>query len=323
MSENVGLLVAASVLLAGCTTNAIRTDRASAMNRAGAAAAAGTRVVLAGVDQANRDKLISVAALDPACTLPTPIIAAPSRQDVRVCIPPGSTTVQGDFRLTRFDSRAFGPAIATMEALASYLGAVDAILTKKRVDVGAELDDAIVTLQSAAGDIATIIGSEPPVSVSDAQRQAVTGALSLVSELANEAQTVRELRQLETPTRDEEFRTTIVRLRAVNDGLAEVLRQELQQQELVLSLTRRAARDPRDNRREEMGLIERREDVYALRTALAKALDALQTARTDYVALLRDGHAPLTNEERAKRARLAQERVLAALSAVARLVKAF
>lgn len=323
MGGRLGLLLTASLALAGCATNAIRLDRASAMGHAGANAAAGTRAVLAEVDEANRDKLVAVAALDPACALPTPIIAAPSRQGVRVCIPPGSQPTLGDFQLTRFDSRAFGPAIATLEALTAYLGAVDAILTKKRVDVGAELDDVIVTLQSAAGDLATIVGAEPPVAIADPQREAVTGALSLVSALANEAQTVRELRRFETPARDEQFRTTLARLRVVNDGLAEVLSQELQQQELVLGLTRRDARDARANRREEMGLIERREGVTALKPALATVLDALQASRLEYLALLRDGDAPLTKEERAKRAQLAQERVLAALSAVARLVKAF
>jgi hypothetical protein len=326
MNGRLGLLLTVSLALAGCATNAIRLDRASAMGQAGAVAGVGTRAVLADVEEANRAKLIAVAALDPACALPTPVITAPTRRDARICAPAGAAPVPGDFTLARFDSRAFGPAIATLEALATYLGAVDAILTAKRVDVGAELDEAIATLQAAADDITTIAGAAPPPAITDAQRGAVRGALSLISALANEAATVRELRRLETPARDAEFQATLDQLRVVNTGLADVLDQELQQQQLVLGLPRqeaREARDPREDRREEMALIERRERIGALKTALGKLVDALGTARTEYLALLRDPNAKLTDEERAKRARVAQERVLAALGAVAKLVRAF
>ena len=324
------LTIAAALTLAGCATNAIRLDRASAMKLAGEQAALGTHAVLAEVHSANREKLVAVAALDPACALPTPVIAAPTRTDVRVCIPQGSTPGPGDFPLTRFDARAFGPAIATLEALSTYLGAVDAILTEKQVDVGAELDDAIGKLQGAAGDIATIVGAPAPPGLNDDQRAAVQGALSLVSTLANEAHTVKALRRLDTPEQEQAFADTLAHLRAVNDGLATILSEELQQQRKVLDLTRAIPPDPhaqlpdrRADRREEMGLIERGEDIAELKAALATALDALQTSHDDYLALLRDAKAPLTDEEQLKKARLTQERVLAALSSLAKLARAF
>ena len=318
-----GILAVAASLLAGCATNAIRIDRGTAVGAAGQAAVAGTRGVLAEVDSANRDKLVAVAALDPACDLPSPVIAGPSRREVGVCVPAGQEPARGDFRLARFDSRAFAPALATLQGLSAYLGAIDEILTTKRPDVGADVDDAIVKLQGAASSIGVIVGVPIPTLLADEQRKAVTGALSLLSTLANEARTVDELRRLETPARDIEFQETLARLRAVDAGLLQILRQELQEQGRVLGLTRRSVRDPRESRREEMGLIERRERIDALEVAMGGALDALGSSRDSYLELLRDGNAPLTRDERAKRARLARDRVLSALNAVAGLVKAF
>lgn len=323
MKAALGLFLAAAVPLAGCATNITRLDRASAMGQAGTAAVAGTKAALAEVEEANREKLIAVAALDPACELPTPVIAAPTRTGVLVCIPLGDKLIIGDTPLKRFNSRAFGPSIATLNALAVYLGAVDAILTDKRVDVGAELDEAIVKLQGAAGDIATIVGTELPTSINNEQRAAVAGALTLLSSLINEADTVRDLQRFETSTRDEEFAITISRLGAVNNGLAEVLRQEIEQQEKVLQLTRASAGDARVRRTEEMALLERKERISDLKTALTAALDALVVSRRDYVTLLRDPKALLSKVERKKRSQIAQQRVLSALSAVAKLVTAF
>lgn len=320
-----------AALLAGCATDAIRIDRASAVGSAGRAATAGTRGLLADVGAANREKLVAVAALDPACGLPRPVLAGPGRRGVGVCVPAGEESSRGDVRLARFDSRAFAPALATLEGLSAYLGALDDILTEERPDVGAEVDDAISKLQSVAGDAGAVLGVTVPTPLSDEQRKAVSGALSLLSTLANEAETVRDLRRLETPARDVEFQETLARLRAVDAGLVAILREELQQQSRVLELTRLRARDPLggdrprllSDRREEMALIERRERVDALEGALGGALDALASSRDDYLALLRDGGAPLSRAEREKRARLARQRALAALNAVAGLVTAF
>ncbi len=317
------LLLVTAVPIGGCATNTIRLDRASAMGQAGAAAVVGTKTALEEVDEANREKLIAIAALDPACELPTPVIAALTRDGVLVCIPLGDKPIVGDTPLRRFDSRSFAPSIATLNALAVYLGAMDAILTDKRVDVGAELDDAIVKLQTAAGDVATIAGTELPTVIKDEQRTAVAEALSLLSSLSNEADTVRDLQRFETPARDEEFAATVSRLQAVNDGLVEVLRQEIEQQKKVLQLTRSRTVDPRAHRREEMALLERKERIGDLKTALAGALDALATSRTDYVTLLRDRKASLSKDERKKRSQVAQQRVLGALSAVAKLAMTF
>lgn len=318
------LCIAPLILLStGCATNVIRLERASAMGDAGRAAAAGTRALLQEVGAANREKLIAVAALDPVCRLPTPTLAAASRTDVRVCVPPGAAVRRGDLVMRRFDARAFGPSIAVVEALAAYLGAADAIVTAKPIDVGAELDGALAKLRGAVGDVATITGAESPPLLKTEQQAALVGAVAFVSAIAAEADRVETLRLLETPARDEQFRRIADGLRRVNDGLADVLGQELEQQLKVLELTRSSTAAPRADRREEMALIERAEDVSALRPALSKALDALELSRADYVALLRDAGAPLTAEERATRARIAQDRVLSALGVLATLVRAF
>lgn len=294
------------------------------MGRAGVAASSGTHALLVEVDRANREKLIAVAALDPACRLPTPVIADPARRTGGICVPggPGAPS-PGDRPLKRFDSRSFGPALITLEVLATYLGAVDAIISRKQVDVGAELEDAVAKLQAVSTGLSASLGLGLTPTISDAQRQAVSGALSLISTLADEARTVDELRRFETPARKQEFDSVVSRLRVINDGLTTILDEELQQQELVLELIRPTASDSRQQRHDEMGLIERREQVAQLRPALRKAVDELATANDDYLALLRDGRGPLSKEERAKRARVTQQRVLAALSAVTNVIGAF
>ena len=173
------------------------------------------------------------------------------------------------------------------------------------------------------GDVAAIAGAEPPPALKTDQQAALAGAVSLISKLASEARNVADLRRLETPARDEEVGRVVASLRRVNYGLAGVLGEELEQQMLVLELTRSTTPSPRADRREEMALIERAEQVAALRPALARTLDAFERSRTDYLLLLRDGGARLTDEERAIRARAAQDRVLAALGALAKLVKVF
>jgi hypothetical protein len=322
---NRGLLcIAIPVLLStGCATNVIRLERASALGEAGEAAATSTRALLREVGAANREKLIAVATLDPACRLPTPTLASAVRTDARICVPSGSAPRRGDLVLRRFDARAFAPSVTIVEALAAYLGAVDAILTEKRVDAGAELDEVLTKLQGAAGDMAAIAGADLPPALTGSQQAALTGALSLVSELANEARTVDELRRLETPAQDERFARTVAGLRRVNDGLTVVLREELEQQRKVLELTRATTPTPRADRVKEMALIERSEDIAGLGPALTRTLNALERSRTDYLALLRDRNAKLTDEERERRARVAQDRVLAALGSLAKLARAF
>lgn len=308
--------------LSGCATNAIRLDRAGIVSEAGRAAGEGTRGFLDEVTIANREKQIAVAALDPNCRLPTPVLLDPAVISTRICIERDRNPAVGDVPLTRFDSRAFAPTIAVLEGLTAYLDALDEILTRKRPDVGAELDRALAQVQGAAADVATLAGTGAPPAFSADQQAALTGLVSLISTLANEAATVRDLRRLESPEQDKAFADTILALRRVNKGLPVILTNELQQQRSVLELVR-PRDDARSSRAAEMRLIEREEAVPALTARLTMVIDELARARAAYVDLLRNDRAKLTPKERTRLIRLNRARLLAALSSLASVRRAF
>lgn len=310
------------VLLAGCATNAIRIDRAHTLSEAGRAASEGTRAYLDIVAAANREKLIAVAALDPNCTLPDVILRKPNSRSPGLCVDPSASPPEAGVALTRFNTRAFAPTIVVLNGLTAYLDALDEILTRKRPDVGDELARALADAQGAASDVSALAGVPEAELLSAAQRDALTGLVSLIAALANEAATVDDLRRLETPERSQAFDATMAALRRVQEQLPIILENEIESQEKMVAFTR-ARDDPRANRAAEIALIERRESIPALTESFRMTLDELAAARAAYIDLLSNANAKLTPEERAKRVRLQRERLLAALSSLANVRRAF
>lgn len=318
-----GLLGAAALLLGGCATNTLRLDRATALGAAGGRAAQGTRDLLAQVDAANRQSAIDVAALDPACTLPTPLIAAgPPALVCRV-----GPRQPGDFELHRLDPRDFQPALTVIEALTGYLGAVDAIVTEKAVDYGAAFADAQGKLAQVSGDVATIAGAQAPSVLTADQAAAVASALTLIGTLADEQDRVRRLRALESPAQRARFKETTASLRRIDGQWTKVLGSEVDKQalaaDLALQIQKPSPGEMRDLRTRQMDAIERLAATRALGQDLARAIDALDAGHDAYLDLLTDAGAHLSAAERRRRASLIETRLLAALDGLATLVRAF
>lgn len=320
-SETLFGAVLVSCMLQACTLNATRLDRASAMGEAGKAATEGTLQLIDRVHRANRDLLISLVAADNKCKLPEPRLA--SGASAALCDPMGHGR-----SIKRWTTHELAPSIAVIEGIATYLGAVDAIVTHKPVDVIGELEGARQKLQTASEDLASIAGTPSLPTLSDAQSRAIHDALELISTLADEAGRVDDLRKLELGPDSAVFEASLASLAALNEAFLRRMEGELGS-ELALTdneLDSLAGQPPtarRDAASRQLELIELREAVPQLRARLKESVDAFGASHQTYRALLFDKHAPLTTAEQRQRAALGEARVLAALHSLASLIRAF
>lgn len=312
------------LLTAGCALNTIRLDRATAMGEAGRAATAGTGKAMDALRSTNRDVLVDLVATDPNCALPNPVVAG-GRADAATMICRAGALQPGDFPLRRWGARELRPSLAVIEALATYLGAVDAVVARKPLDLGGELADAEAKLAGLAGDLTTIAGAAPPPQLSADQQAAVQGTLALLSEVIDEAGRVDDLRKMELALDPAAFKNDLAALGRLNDGVVNRLGAQLQNQQTLLSLQLRQAREMDERRAlaaRSLDVIDARAALPELRRTLKASVSAFGTAHEDYRKLLLGG-GKLTRAERRRAASITQARVLAALHDLALVVKAF
>ena len=206
--------------------------------------------------------------------------------------------------------------------MTAYLDAVDAVLTRDPIDYAGPVADAQATLKDIAA-IASRAGDKLPA-LSDDQKSAVEGTLRLLGEVATEAQKVSDLRGID----ESALPATLDRLTAVNERWADRMNAQLSTRE---SLARRAlGRLPAasyDARRGQAGmlmtLIERREQLPAVRAALADTVAELRRAHADYRALLFGDSRLFTLKEKRKAAAITRNRLRAVLHNLAAVVTAF
>ena len=127
-----------ALLLFGCATNTIRLDRAATMTAAGRTATGATRAFINKVGAENRESLIDLAAADPNCQLPSPLIASGNSQGL--CR--SGDAQSNDFRYPRITARDLQPSLAVIDGVTAYLDAVDAILTREPIDYAGPAADA-------------------------------------------------------------------------------------------------------------------------------------------------------------------------------------
>lgn len=327
LSHRVGVGLIACILLPSCALNTIRLDRATAMGAAGKAATDGTSKVITDAQAANRDVLINLKAMDQHCDLLKPVIPLglprPGETLCSIGAPQGD-----DFIIKRWSGVEFAPSLAVVNGIAAYLGAVDAIATRKPVDLAAEVADAEAKLHTVA-DSATVIAGAPalPALTAD-QTAAISSTLTLLGGILDEEGRVADLRSFEKDQDQKEFSASLDALRRINDAsIAAMDGQLLSQRALLLAQLGRMQHADFETRQAVvaslMATIERDEALPKLRAALNKAVDAFASSHDLYRALLFDSRAPLSQAERQKRAQVAQARVLAALSNLTAIIKAF
>lgn len=316
-----------ALLASGCATNTIRLDRAETMTAAGRDAAAATQDLMKQVRRENRSALVDIAATDANCMLPSPVIMqGPAEEGTSLCRK--GEQQQGDFALTRFTSRDFQTSLAVIGGLTAYLDAVDAILSRKPIDLGTTVIEAHEELVGISADIATITGSTRPAGLTDDQKAAVGGTLALLGEIIDEAERVDDLRKLEIKSDPKTFDTSLDALSAANKKWLTALDVQIDNRRTLADRQlRRMASSPVDQRRktadELMTLIERQESLPQFAGALEETVGALRDANKDYRALLFGNSRQLTQKERRKAAAITRARLRAALKNLAAIVRAF
>jgi hypothetical protein len=322
-----GIALILAVALPSCALNTIRLDRATAMGEAGRAATEGTRQVMSEIRSTNRAVLVDLVAEDPRCVLPNPVIAFGTGSDgSKLCRI--TAQVDGDFVMKRFIRREFAPSLAVIDGLSAYLGAVDAVLTRKPVDLAAELTGAEAKLRSLTNSLSVIAGTPTLPALTDAQSSAIGGTLDLLSDIIDEAKRVDDLKKIELKLDAQKFEANLVALDKINEELVTILNGQLRNQQTLVGLRLRSlSSGTSESRRpvveQQMAMIEAQENLPDLRVGLAEAVAAFRAAHKDYRDLLFDKNAKLTPAEKRKAAAITQARVLAALNNLASLIKAF
>lgn len=310
------LVSGALMLLPGCATNSFRLERASAVGEAARAASEGTSALIRDANRANRQTAIDVATIDPNCRLPEPVIGLGAPRSKTLCR--AGEARPGDVPLTRFRPATFAPALATLEALGEYVGAIDAIVADDPIDFSG---------LAVAQDGLQAIGGP---SLNPDQRAAVDGAIALIAELVTEADKVRRLRDLSLPQDSRaDFEKTATALRQANATWTGLLGIELDNQSVARRELSREVRggasiaERRALREQEMALVEQQTNVPAVAAALDRSVDVLIRAHNAYLDLLAGDRSKLSASERRREGAIIRKRVLAALQSIRDLVKAF
>lgn len=321
------LMAGMTVVLAGCGINTIRLDRATAMGKAGTAATDGTRAVMDQVRQTNREVLIDLAAIDPACILPDPSIPRGRVTDGSQLCRAGRPQPR-DWTIKRWTAREFQPTLAVIDGISAYLGAVDAILTRKPVDLVAEVTAAETKLRSITDSLNVIAGSPQLPVLSEEQSAAINGTLKLLSEIVDESGRVEDLRAMERKLDGAEFERNLQDLQAANNQLVASLGSQLSHQRTLVGyqLTR-MRKEPAAVRRplvaRQLDLIDAHAALPELQNRLNLTVNAFRKAHSDYRDLLFGNGRLMTKAEKRKAAAVTQARVIGALENLASLIKAF
>ncbi len=311
-----------SVALSGCALNDIRVDRAATMAEAGRAATQASGTFMKAAQDSWRETIVEVVAYDPACALPSPQIQNGGKRSPQVKLCP-ITAGASSAPLTAVSHRELLPSLATLDAIAGYLDAVDAIVRREPADLAGSLANARSDVEAVLGLVAP--GTGLPA-FDETQTKALNDALTLIATLALKADQVHDLRRLELAPDALQFDETIASLKAANDHWGNVLGAASLTQAAVLSAAyRRSPPAAMDDRRiavrRQLELYELKERAPELAGRLNQLAEAFRTAHADYLALLPGGSkAKLSSKEKRKIADLTKQRVRVALHSAVTLI---
>lgn len=300
------------------------------MVESGRIAGAATTSLLEQTRTANREVLLDLVAADPDCSLRRPVIAGPADNRVKQFCRRGAVPGEnGAFELKRIVFHDFKPTLAVVAGLAGYLDQVEAVLSRDTIDIGGDLAAAESDLRVILGAVQAVGGDRTSLpELNDAQKGAIGGALELLSTLADERARVDDLRTIESAENRELFATTLVNLHASNTLWLNKYETQIANRETLLAeQLRRLDRATPEKRRPAaaalLKAIEEREAVPKLRAALFEVANALGASHNAYLELLDDANAPLSAQERRRKAQLNHDRVIGALKSLTAIIAAF
>lgn len=331
------LVNAAAIALAGCATNALRVEYARTVGSEGKAAAQASREFLAQVDIVRREANVELVAADPACHTQPAIVRQVPRISAReqrgwLCIPPGW---RGDssykFSVLPLGPR-LNPTLDLVAALSSYADALTLIVDAKPSEPLKPLLDALETarsvqalLQAAGGNTAG-----PVPAADDPRLKAVTGFVTLLTELSDEAGKVRSLRAV-IAAHPDGAGSLIAALRADLRGWNrsrasdQLLRQTVLEAIVQRTVDRRPPASVEERRaalNSQYALADRHEASIELYGALVRVLDELQASDAALRRVLVD-NPQLDAKERRRVAEINRQRLVRALDAVTALITSF
>ena len=332
-----------TVTLAGCATHQLQVGRASEMVTSGRATTEASRSLIAETLASHQRFVAELASIDPNCELPDPKILL-GANGWGGCVR-GSSDLGATLR---GPSRAYAKlSLATINGAIAYLDAIDAIATRKPIDIAGSLESARDDLSGVIDGINALSGSTLAVPVSKEQLAAAKTLLDLLSELVSAAHQSRDLKKVEARLDQGAFETSIAKLTEVTTAwtaaLAIAFRQEDEQIDAVRALQAQRMRavcaqanDPqcgfraftaadRDEFRayaqRKLTALDRQAQAAQLGIKLPELMATFAKAHEAYRALLFDpGNTTLTPAERELRAQIIRRQITSAINGVLAIV---
>lgn len=323
--------------LTSCATNTLRVDYARTVGTQGRATAEASREFLNRVDIARREANIELVAADPACHTEPAIVRRSPRVHANgdrgwLCVPRGwKPDPSYNFSLHPLTPQ-LEPTFDLIAALSSYAEALTEIVDTKPSDPLKPLLDALATARAVQGTLQAVRNrtGEPIPAADDPRVAAVSGFVGFLTELSDEADKVRRLRQV-LAKHPEGARPLIQALREDLRGWNRIRAgDELLRSTIVEAIVQRTI-----DRRPPASVAERREALSSYYTladahrasaqvypALTKVLDELESADRDLRRVLVETP-NLNPKEKRKVAEMNRQRIVRALEGVTALITSF
>jgi hypothetical protein len=319
-------------LLMSCATNTITLDRADTMVSAGREATGATSALMDRTRAANREILIEIVSLDPACNLPRPVIMSGNPPTgTRFCRPGGLNNKlhPNDWEMQRITARDLAATLASIRGLAGYLDLIDGVVSRAPLDLGADLAAVHSDLQTIKAAANAVAGKDLGIpDLSDEQKNAITGVFDLISVLIDEKKRVDDLSRIETVEQRQLFDDSVRHLRAANRKWTDNLQTQVSQRRTLFEDRLERLHSAGEAKRRPvvealLETIEQEEKMGQLRASLDDVTDKLVGAHLAYLTLLDDPGSELTTAEKQKAAKINHDRIMGALKSLTAVLKAF
>jgi hypothetical protein len=322
------------LLLAGCTTNALRVQTSTEFATSSTATVTRTNTYLNAVAARQRAAAAALVASDASCFPGRTIrIRSPNNGRQPFCMRPRER--QNDANSFEFTLQPLGPSqlkprLELLAAIADYGAALEKIVGTKKPDVGAELTGFAGKIDDVATIAAFVSGTDVPKAspvLKTDQAQSLVAIIQFATELRKERLQVDAVRRLAT-ARGDVIDRTLASLGLQIDEIADIDRDDAQIEErmLVQQYVSSAPSWQIDRRREAVGAILDARAAVDDRAAAARGVKAAVVELEAAHATLRDLLDPdprLSAAQKKELRGIARERLWRALDLIAGAAAAF
>jgi hypothetical protein len=319
-----------ALLASGCATNPLRIEAAGDFSKASDEAGSRTLAYINDVRDRQRRAAAALVASDPNC-VPMPIIrmqraplgtrnAPPPR-----CLDQDAAPTPGwrafEVRLEPLSLQALKPRILMITAIADYSAALAKIVGREKPDVSKEIEGFASKVDAVGGVLALAASDGPKATdlIAEPEAKAIIGVIQMAAELRREQDQVDAIRKRVA----EDGNTVDAALKAVRGTVDVTLRGQdeasgFQEAGAMVDGYREGAKGGWDYTRrssEALAILNARADAQGAGARVAvvlKALDEVSEAHAQLHELLKP-NPTLSEEQRRKRAGIAEERLFRAL----------